>query len=505
MAKITKVLKPANENGSGPVAIVVDVWTPEKHKALAKSFAPVIVQRAIKDLKVNRRNARKHSDRQVKLIAASLREFGWLVPIIVDEDGTVLAGHGRLLAAKLLNMAEVPTIQVKHLTEELKRAFMLADNRLAELAEWDDEMLKVELTELSALELDFHFEVTGFDTRDLDRLDTPVVAKPPKAEAIAEINREQPAVSALGDLWQLGSHLLLCGNALEDGSYAKLMDDQRAQMVFTDPPYNVKNDGHTGGLGSVHHANFAMASGEMSVTEFTKFLTTSMGLMAHYSLDGAIHYLCMDWRHASELLAAAAGIYSEQKNLCVWNKTNGGMGTFYRSKHELIFVYKVGTAAHINNFGLGEGGRYRTNVWDYAGVNTFKPGRMDELRSHPTCKPLPLVMDALMDCATRKSVVLDPFLGSGTTLIAAEKTGRIGRGMELDPYYVDAAIERWQALTGKRAIHVESGRTFEQMANAKVSKPDAAAALPETGSSSGEIEPTANPVGPNDHLVIKAA
>jgi hypothetical protein len=213
----------------------------------------------------------------------------------------------------------------------------------------------------------------------------------------------------------------------------------------------------------------------------------------------------MDWRHAGELLAAAAGIYSEQTNLCVWNKTNGGMGTFYRSKHELIFVFKVGSAPHVNNFGLGEGGRYRTNVWDYAGVNTFKAGRMDELRSHPTCKPLPLVMDALKDCSSRKGIVLDPFLGSGTTLIAAEKTGRIGRGMELDPHYVDAAIGRWQVLTGKQAVHVESGRTFEQMSKAKLPKTDAAADLLETGQAVGELEPVANPAGPTDHLVTKAA
>lgn len=474
MTKVIKVLKAANENGAGPVAAIGAVWTPESHKALTKAFAPVVEKRAINDLKVNRRNARKHSDRQIKQITASLSEFGFLVPIVIDEDGTVLAGHGRLRAAILLNMNEVPTIQVKHLTPERKRAFMLADNRLAELAEWDEELLKIELTELSTLEFDFHFEVTGFDTRDLDRLDAPAVVKPSKAEAIVEVDREHPAVSSLGDLWKLGSHILLCGNALEEASYAKLMGDQRAQMVFTDPPYNVKNDGHTGGLGSVHHANFAMASGEMSVTEFTQFLATSMGLMVQYSVDGAIHDLCMDWRHVGELLTAAAGIYSEQKNLCVWNKTNGGMGTFYRSKHELIFVYKVGTAPHINNFGLGEGGRYRTNVWDYAGVNTFKAGRMDELRSHPTCKPLPLVMDALKDCSSRKGIVLDPFLGSGTTLIAAEKTGRFGRGIELDPHYVDAAIGRWQVLTGKQAVHVESGRTFEQMSNAALPHADAA-------------------------------
>lgn len=463
-----KAPKASNENSFDPTVAAVLGSTGDNLIALAKAFAPVIELRAVKDLKLNARNARSHSKRQVQQIAASMREFGWLVPIIVDEEDTVLAGHGRLRAAVLLNIAAVPTIQVKHLTPERKRAFMLADNRLAELAEWDEELLSIELNELSGLELDFEFEVTGFETRDVDRLVAPVVAKPAKVEVVAELDREHPAVSSLGDLWKLGNHLLLCGNALEEASYASLMGEQRAQMVFTDPPYNVKIDGHVCGLGSVHHQPFEMAAGEMSQTEFEHFLATAMGLMAHYSADGAIHDICMDWRHVGEVLAAAKGIYSEQKNLCVWNKTNAGMGAFYRSKHELVLVFKVGKATHINNFGLGGTGRYRTNVWDYAGVNTFKPGRMDELRMHPTVKPLALVMDALKDCSNRRGVVLDPFLGSGTTLLAAEKTGRIGRGIELDPYYVDAAIGRWQALTGEPAIHVESGRTFDQMPNASI-------------------------------------
>lgn len=468
MIKISngKTPKASNQNEPGPTAATGALPAVNNLQALTKAFAPMVEMRAAKDLKVNRRNARKHSERQVQQIASSVNEFGWLAPVVVDEEGTVLAGHGRLRAAQLLHMETVPTIQVKHLTPERKRAFMLADNRLAELAEWDEELLKVELKELSAFDLEFDFEVTGFDTRDLDRLDAPVVAKPPAAEVVPELVRDRPSVSSLGDLWQLGPHLLLCGSALEEASYATLMGEQRAQMVFTDPPYNVKIDGHVCGLGSVRHAAFEMATGEMSESEFTAFLATVMGLMARYSGDGAIHDICMDWRHLGEVMAAAKGIYSEQKNLCVWNKTNAGMGTFYRSKHELVLVFKVGTAPHINNFGLGEGGRYRTNVWDYAGVNTFKPGRMSELSLHPTVKPLPMVIDALKDCSTRRGLVLDPFLGSGTTLLAAEKTGRIGRGIELDPYYVDAAIGRWQALTGEHAIHAESGRTFEQMPNA---------------------------------------
>lgn len=434
--------------------------------ALAKAFEPKLEMRPLSDLKPSARNARTHSKRQIQQLRASIRQFGFVGAIVVDEEGNVLAGHGRLEAARLEDLKTIPTIQVKHLTPKLKRAFMLADNRLAELAGWDEELLAIELQELSfpAFDAEFNFEVTGFDTAFLDRLTTPKTAKPAKEEIVAELDRAVLPVSAAGDLWQLGDHLIYCGNALEEGAYRALLADGPAQLVFTDPPYNVDIDGHVCGLGSVRHREFQMASGEMSQPEFIQFLATFMRLATTFSTDGSIHYICMDWRHIEDLLAASRGVYSELKNLCVWNKTNAGMGTFYRSKHELVFVFKNGTAPHINNFGLGDKGRYRTNVWDYAGVNTFKRGRMDELQTHPTVKPLAMVMDALKDCSKRRAVVLDPFLGSGTTILAAEKTGRLGRGIELDPYYVDAAIGRWQTLTGKQAVHVKTGQTFDERA-----------------------------------------
>lgn len=427
---------------------------------MPKAFEAVIELRALGDLKPSPRNARTHSPKQIQKIAASIKEFGFLAPILVAEDDAILAGHGRVEAARLLGLSHVPTVPVRHLTASRKRAFMLADNRLAELAGWDEELLGIELRELSALEMDFELEITGFDTVDLDRLDTPI-AKATAQETVPPLDRELRAVSAPGDLWRLGQHLLLCGNALDEQAYQQLMGEERAQMVFTDPPYNVKIDGHVCGLGSVKHHAFKMAAGEMSEGEFTRFLGTAMKLMADYSLDGAIHDICMDWRHIGEVLAAARPIYGDYKNLCVWNKSNGGMGTFYRSKYELVFIFKVGNAPHINNFGLGERGRYRTNVWDYAGVNTFKPGRMAELATHPTVKPLPLVIDAIKDCSTRRGIVLDPFAGSGTTLLAAEKTGRVARAIELDPHYVDAAVKRWQTLTGKVAIHAKTGTPYD--------------------------------------------
>jgi DNA modification methylase len=457
--KIKKsAVKPANENQPAG-----DKVTKTEAAQAFSSFEPVIEYRPVRELKASSRNARTHTPKQIQQIAASVREFGFLAPILVDETGTILAGHGRAEAAKLLGMERVPTVPVHHLSPERKRAFMLADNRLAQLSSWDEDVLAVELKELSALDLDFHFEVTGFDTPDVDRMDHPVQV-PAVAETVAEPDRKVPAVSALGDLWILGDHRLLCGSAVLSGSYERLMGGDRAQMIFADPPYNVAIDGHVCGLGSVKHAEFQMASGEMSENEFIDFLTTTMRLMANHSADGAIHFICMDWRHMSELLSAGNSVYGRPKNLVVWNKTNAGMGTFYRSKHELIFVFKVGTAPHINNFGLGERGRYRSNVWDYAGVNTFKRGRMAELAAHPTVKSLPLVMDAIKDCSKRRGIVLDPFLGSGTTLLAAEKTGRVGRGMELDPHYADVAIHRWQSETGKQAVHHGTGLSFEDLA-----------------------------------------
>ncbi|SEP45302.1 DNA modification methylase [Rhodospirillales bacterium URHD0017] len=470
MDKFSKDKKDQNESRQ-PVVGEADFREADR-RALVQTFAPMIEPCLVSNLIVNARNARTHSPRQVNHIAACFREFGIINPIVINDKRVVLAGHGRLRAAQQLGLKEVPTIVVKHLTEELQRAFMLADNRLAELAGWDDDLLRAELQELS-LVVDFDFEVTGFDSVDLDRLEAPKLAKAPKPELVPELERDRPAVSALGDLWKLGKHLLLCGSALEQLSYHRLMGEDRAQMMFTDPPYNVGIDGHVCGLGSVHHQNFAMASGEMTTAEFTEFLHSFMRHAVDYSQDGAIQYICMDWRHMAEVLDAASELY-ELKNVCVWNKTNGGMGTFYRSKHEMVFVFKVGSGPHINNFGLGEKGRYRTNVWDYPGVNTFRRGRMDELRAHPTVKPLPLVVDALKDCSKRGGIVLDPFVGSGTTLLAAEKTGRIGRAIELDPHYVDAAIGRWQVLTGQAAVHAETGKTFDELVAAAPRAADAA-------------------------------
>ena len=410
-------------------------------------------------------NARTHSRRQIKKIAASIERFGFVNPVLIDENNLIIAGHGRVAAAKLLGWAEVPTLRVEHLNQTEKRAYILADNRLAEEAGWDQEMLAIELQGL--IELDFSIELAGFDTAEADFiLDAHAEANAPDRnidDEVPPIPDPGDAVTRPGDLWQLGPHRLLCADATIAGSYDKLLVDDRAALIFTDPPYNVAIDGHVSGLGKVRHREFAMASGEMTSDQFRAFLETVFVHMAAHSADGSIHFICMDWQHMGETLAAGEAVYSELKNLCVWAKSNGGMGTFYRSRHELVFAFKNGTAPHINTFELGQTGRYRTNVWKYAGVNSFGRDRDDSLAMHPTVKPVALVADAIKDCSRRRQIVLDPFAGSGTTLIAAEKTGRRARVLELDPLYCDTIIRRWQTVTGKRAQHADTGLRFEEM------------------------------------------
>jgi DNA modification methylase len=413
-------------------------------------------------LKPNRSNARVHSPKQVHQIARSISEFGFNNPALIDGDGQIIAGHGRVQAAKLLGIEKIPTIRIEHLSESQMRAYVIADNKLALNAGWDFEILAIELQNLSVLDLSFDPEITGFETAEIDLLiDGPTKTQDDPLDHVPSI--ETDAVTRLGDLWILGPHGLLCADARDPSSYAILMREERARVVFADAPYNVPIDGHVGGLGLIKPREFAMACGEMSTAQFTHFLHTIFVNVAGVSLDGSIHYFCMDWRHMGELLAAAKTVYSELKNLCVWNKDNGGMGSFYRSKHELVFVFKQGTAPHVNTIELGRSGRYRTNVWDYAGVNTFRSGRLDDLAMHLTVKPVALVIDAIKDCSRRGEIVLDPFSGSGTTIIAAEKSQRRACAMELDPIYVDVAIRRWEKLTGGEAIHGLNGQTFAEV------------------------------------------
>jgi DNA modification methylase len=385
----------------------------------------------------------------------------------VDETNLILAGHARYEAALTLGLRKVPVIVISGLSDVEKRALALADNRIALNAGWDRKLLAAELGELAALlpECSLSIDITGFEASEVDALmgdlvdpeQDPADELPPSAEI---------PVSRSGDLWQLNGHRLLCGDATAAADLRRLMERQRAAMVFTDPPYNLRISS-VQGRGRIKHGDFAQASGEMSPGQFTRFLRTSLGLAAKYSNSGSIHYIFIDWRHIGELLAAGSEVYSELKNIVVWAKSNAGQGSFYRSQHEFICVYKSGDAAHTNNFELGQHGRNRSNVWTYAGVNTFRTGRLQDLSTHPTVKPVALVADAMRDCSRRGEIILDPFIGSGTTILAAERVGRRGYGLELDPLYVDAAVRRWQAYTGRDAVLKSIGRTFDELATTR--------------------------------------
>ena len=404
-----------------------------------------------------RRNARTHSRKQVRQIADSIRKFGFTNPVLVDAENTILAGHGRVAAAKLLAMSEVPCLRIGSMTAVEKRAYVIADNKLALNAGWDDEILAEELKALSELDLDFDLTLTGFAMAEIDSLVDGLFPEEAGDPADDRLPTNAPPRCRPGDIWQLGAHRLICGDARDPDTVAALMGTEQAQMVFTDPPYNVRIDGNVGGLGSIKHREFAMAAGEMSQPEFTDFLKISFQNLARHSTDGSIHYICMDWRHMAEVLDAGHSIFTELKNLIVWAKDNGGMGTFYRSRHELIFAFKNGTATHHNHFELGQHGRYRTNVWEYRGVNTMKAGRLDELALHPTVKPVAMIADAIKDVSSRGGIVMDLFGGSGSTLIAAQKTGRRAHICEYDPVYCDRIIQRWETYAKDDAEQVACG------------------------------------------------
>ncbi len=424
-----------------------------------------LLEQEIFALKPYSRNARTHSKKQIKQIAASIERFGFTNPVLVSDAGEIIAGHGRVEAAKLLRMKTVPTLALSHLSDAERRAYVLADNKLALNAGWDREILAIEFQGL--IDLDFDVEITGFSLAEIDfTLDEAREASPDGPQSAEDTVPELDSrpVTQMGDVWELGRHRLICGDTRDAQTMDYLMDGEQADLVFTDPPYNVAIDGNVCGLGSVKHREFAFASGEMNRAQFVAFLNGTLGNIARVMRDGAIAYVCMDWRHMSELLEAGEASFTELKNLVVWNKTNGGMGAFYRSKHELVFVFKQGTAPHTNSFGLGETGRYRTNVWDYAGISSIGANRSDELAMHPTVKPVALIADAIRDCSRRGEIVLDGFGGSGSTLIAAEKTGRSARLIEYDPLYCDTIVRRWQTYTGKQALVSRSKEYFDDIA-----------------------------------------
>lgn len=407
----------------------------------------------------NPHNARTHEGKQVHQIAKSINKLGNNNPVLVDKKDVIIAGHGRVEAAKLLGLESVPTICLEHLTKEQVRAYILADNKLALEAGWDNKILKNELDYLMHLDLDLDFDatITGFDVAEIDLIINQEEIEDIKKEKL-DPHDELPEESEIekrvkvGDIWQLGKHKLYCGNSLEEDSYRILMRNELAGIVFCDAPYNVRVKGNVSTKKNAEE--FAMASGEMNKVEFTEFLRKAISLQAKYSIDGSIHFQCMDWRHMQEMLDAGLSVYRELKNLCVWDKKSAGMGSMYRSQQELVFVYKNGTAPHINNIELGVHGRYRTNVWRYRGMHASNPQAKELLKLHPTIKPTALIMDALLDVSKPGDIVLDTFAGSGSTLLAAERTKRRARVIELEPKYCDVILHRWEKMTNQKAVLV---------------------------------------------------
>lgn len=418
---------------------------------------------AVGCLKTNPRNARTHSRKQIDQIATSITRFGWTYPILVDESLVTLAGHGRLLAARQLGLDKIPVIVLGGLSDTEKRALMLADNKIAANAGWDRKILAKELGELSDLlpEINLDIEITGFSAAEIEPLLVDLVdGECDPADDAPALTKE--AVTRKGDIWILGEHRLICADACSRKAYQALMRGCLASVAIPDQPYN-DSIAKIVGRGKTKHREFAHASGELSPEQFVSFQRKWMELCSEFSKSGSIHFVFIDWRHLTEALTAGHAIYSELKNVVVWCKTNAGQGSFYRSQHELILVFKNGDAPHQNNIELGRHGRNRSNVWTYAGVNTFRAGRMDDLSVHPTVKPVALVVDAIKDCSRRGDIILDPFMGSGTTILAAERVGRRAFGIEIDPLYVDVAIRRWQQFIGRDAILETSGLTFHEM------------------------------------------
>lgn len=423
-----------------------------------------IVMLKTKDVRERKQNVKIHPERQIKQLMRSITKNGFYCPPVIDENKTLIAGHARVEAARRLELTEVPCVIMRGLSEAQKLALMLADNKIASNATTDFVKLARVFNEI--IELDEHFDLTGTGYERIE-IDQTIIEIAPEQDSGPKPEDTLPdidltPVTAEGDIWNCRTHRVACGSALDRANYERLLGTESACMVVTDPPYNLPIDGFVGGAGANRHREFAMASGEMTSDEFVAFLRSVFALLVAFSSNGSIHMIFMDWRHMGELLSAARNIYSEWKNTAVWDKGVGGMGTFYRSQYELVFIFKNGSAPHINNFELGQHGRYRTNVWPCRGYNSGGADRQEALSLHPTVKPVKILADVMLDCSGRGDLILDPFGGSGSTLIAAEKTGRRARIIEIDPIYVDRTILRWQSFAKEDAVHAFTGETFNE-------------------------------------------
>ncbi len=409
--------------------------------------------RSIDNLHENPNNAKLHPKEQISKICRSIEQFGFLVPLLVDGDGMVLCGHGRLQAAKQLGEKSLPVVCVDHLSEAERRAFVIADNKLAEQGKWDEAQLAIEFNALLELEDEIEITDTAFEIGEIDYLiEKSQDDSEPEEENFLAAEVDQ--LCQLGDLWQLGKHRLYCGDALDPMSYEVLLGSEKAAMVFTDPPYNLPIAGVASGKGKVRHQDFVQASGEMSRAKFGEFLERFIQCSIASTKDGAIHFICMDWRQIDLLVSIGRQRFEELKAICVWDKGTGSMGSLYRSRHEFIAVFKSGSAPHINNIELGRHGRNRSNVWAYPGMGSFGRGRSKALSFHPTVKNLEMVADANLDCSKPGDLVLDPFAGSGTTALAAQRTKRRAALIELDRHYCDIILHRFREATGIDPVKV---------------------------------------------------
>ncbi len=414
----------------------------------------------IKAVKPYQRHARNHNKRAFGKVKKIIAHYGQLVPIIVDPNNVIIDGHAVWQSMIELGSDEIAVVVVTGRSDPEIKALRLALNRIPSDAAWDNDRVREELQEL--VDLSFDLELTGFDAIEIDHL---LEVDLPKLN-ITEDGERIPvagglAITAAADIWVCGRHRIGCGDAQDQTFVEKVTVGKRARMCFIDPPYNIPISGFVSGKGGIQHREFVRGAGELTPGQFVALLTNSLTVLRQSVIDGALIYACMDWRHVYELLDAGRRCDLELCNLCVWAKTNAGMGSLYRSQHELICLFKAGTADHTNNVELGRHGRNRTNLWTYRGMNAFGVDRNELLASHPTVKPVLMIADAIRDVTKRGDLVLDTFLGSGSTLLAAEETGRVCFGVELDPLYVDVAVRRWQQKTGRDAVHLDTGELFQ--------------------------------------------
>ena len=408
----------------------------------------------IESFKPAKKGLRKNERRQILRLMPSLSEFGQVAPILVDEKLNVIDGQMILEALRELGATHINSCRISHLTDEQLRLLRIALNTIQTKAEWNSLELGAELIELDVM--DFDLSITGLEIAELDSL----MLLPGKLDQEDIPETPDDPISKPGDLWHLGEHRLFCGNALDEAAYTTVLGGATVQLIFTDPPYNLKIKNNVSGLGKVKHDDFAMAVGEMSSEEFRGFLSSTLSSCRDCSEQGSVLFVCMDWRQIDNLQHAAKQSCLHHINTCVWDKGNGGMGALYRSRHELVAVFCTDPVPAINNIQLGKFGRNRTNVWQYPGANSKGSSANDALHLHATPKPVELVEDAILDVTKPKAHVLDPFIGSGTTILAAERTNRIAFGIELEPKFIDVAVIRWQKMTGKKAIHAETGLAF---------------------------------------------